>query len=348
MTTLRNPLIRIRKVIMKRIIGILSAMLFILLTLGGCGSAAVSAPDAAAGEEGDSLHIVTTIFPEYDWVRNVLGENPAGITTTFLLDAGVDLHSFQPAAEDILKISTCDLFLYVGGESEEWVQDALQEKANENMIVLNLLDLLGERVKEEELVEGMQEENHDHDEEHAEYDEHVWLSLKNAMVLVEEIEKAIAAMDPANEAVYRKNAEAYIASLAALDQQYADTVEASEGKTLLFGDRFPFRYLTEDYGLSYYAAFAGCSAETEASFETVVFLAEKTDALNLPAVLTIEGGDGKIAETIVQATAEKSQKILTLDSMQSTTARDAEDGATYLSIMENNLRVIQEALGQEN
>ncbi|MBO5564811.1 MAG: zinc ABC transporter substrate-binding protein [Lachnospiraceae bacterium] len=349
---------------MKRIIGILSAMLFILLTLGGCGNTAGSAPDAAAGKEGDSLHIVTTIFPEYDWVRNVLGENPAGITTTFLLDAGVDLHSFQPAAEDILKISTCDLFLYVGGESEEWVQDALQEKVNENMIVLNLLDLLGERVKEEELVEGMQEEDHDHeheeehedpsgedhdhDEEHAEYDEHVWLSLKNAMVLVEEIEKAIAAMDPANEAVYRENAEAYIASLAALDQQYADMVAAAEGKTLLFGDRFPFRYLTEDYGLSYYAAFAGCSAETEASFETVVFLAEKTDALSLPAVLTIEGGDGKIAETIVQATTKKDQKILTLDSMQSTTAHDAEYGASYLSIMENNLRVIQEALGQEN
>ncbi|MBO4514795.1 MAG: zinc ABC transporter substrate-binding protein, partial [Lachnospiraceae bacterium] len=276
--------------------------------------------------------------------------------------------SFQPSASDILKISTCDVFIYVGGESDEWVEDALQEATNPDMVVINLLDALGDSVKEEEVVEGMQEdhdhdhdhedgedhdedhdadEDHDHDHDHeeeTEYDEHVWLSLRNAAVLTERICDAVCTADPANAESYRANCGSYVGKLSDLDARYADAVAGGSVSTVLFGDRFPFRYLMDDYGLSYYAAFVGCSAETEASFETVTFLAGKVDELKLPAVLTIEGKEHRIAETIVQTTASKDQKILTMDSMQATTAGDVENGVTYLSVMEQNLSVLKDAL----
>ena len=183
--------------------------------------------------------------------------------------------------------------------------------------------------------------------EHAEkeYDEHVWLSLKNAETLCNAITDALEEIDPANKDVYAANAASYLEKLAALDGEYQTVVDNAARKTVLFGDRFPFRYLVDDYGLSYYAAFVGCSAETEASFETVSFLAKKMDELKLPCVLTIEGAQHKIAETIVQNTAEKNQKVLTMDSLQSTTSKDVANGTTYLSVMEKNLSVLKEALG---
>lgn len=319
-----------------------------------CGSAAGTGSAAAAGTENaapagseDGLQIVTTIFPEYDWVMNILGENPGNAKVTMLLDSGVDLHSYQPAAQDIMKISTCDIFIYVGGESDSWVDDALNEAVNKDMKVINLLDLLGEKAKEEESVEGM-EADHDHeDEDHEEapeYDEHVWLSLENASALVDGIAAALEESDPANADAYAANAAAYQADLSALDEEYEAAVSEAPIKTVLFGDRFPFRYMTDDYDLDYYAAFVGCSAETEASFETVLFLANKVDELSLPAVLTIEGSDQRIAETIVQNTKTKDQKILSMDSMQATTKKDVENGAHYLGIMEKNLSVLKEAL----
>ncbi len=333
----------------------LSIILAVLL-MAGCLSAC-SFPGQPSEETG-RIQIVTTIFPEYDWVMNILGENQAKADVTMLLDTGVDLHSFQPTASDILKISTCDLFIYVGGESDEWVEDALQEASNKDMIVINLLDVLGDAVKEEEVIEGMQEEEHDHehehededehehehDEEETEYDEHVWLSLKNAAVLVDSISDAIQKIDPDNAESYQKNAETYIEKLNVLDAEYQAAVSEASFGTLLFGDRFPFRYLVDDYGLSYYAAFVGCSAETEASFETITFLAQKADELSLPAVMTIEGADHRIAETIVQNTQTKGQQILTMDSMQSVTSEDVKNGTTYLSIMEKNLSVLKDAL----
>ncbi len=306
----------------------------------------------------DGISIVTTIFPEYDWVMNILGDNPGNASVTMLLDNGVDLHSYQPTADDILKVSTCDVFIYVGGESDEWVEDALKESVNKDMAVIDLLDVLGDSVKEEEVVEGMQEDEHEHEHEHeedaheeeeheeeeTEYDEHVWLSLRNAAVLTESISEVLQKKDAQNAQLYKDNTKAYTAKLSELDKQYDAAVSAASKDTLLFGDRFPFRYLTDDYGLSYYAAFVGCSAETEASFETVTFLAGKVDELSLDAVMTIEGNDHRIAETIIENTKEKDQKILTMDSMQSVTAKNVEDGATYLGIMEDNLNVLKEAL----
>lgn len=331
-----------RKSNKKRIVSLILAIVLMSGCLWGCGSG-----KEPQSEEKEGIRIVTTIFPEYDWVKNILGDNPAGAELTMLLDEGVDLHSFQPTADDILKISTCDLFIYVGGESDAWVDDALKEAVNKDMIVLNLLDILGDAVKEEETVEGMEAEEEEEaagQEEEAEYDEHVWLSLKNAETIVEKITEALVRIDPDHADIYESNAEAYAGQMEELDARYQDTVSTAGTRTFLFGDRFPFRYLADDYGLTYYAAFVGCSAETEASFETVTFLAEKVDELSLPAVMTIEGTDHRIAETIVQNTEKKNQKILTMDSMQSTTKQDVEKGASYLSIMEKNLAVLKEAL----
>ena len=330
----------------KRIFAVFFCLLMAASVLSSCGKA-VSSSEAGtpAAETEKPLKIVTTIFPEYDWVRQILGERAKNVELTMLLDNGVDLHSYQPTADDIIKISDCDLFIYVGGESDGWVEDALKEATNKEMQVINLLDVLGEQVKEEEIVEGMEaEEEESEDEDEPEYDEHVWLSLKNAETLCNAITDALEEIDPANKDAYAANAASYLEKLAALDGEYQTVVDNAARKTVLFGDRFPFRYLVDDYGLSYYAAFAGCSAETEASFETISFLAGKVDELRLPCVLTIEGAQHKIAETIVQNTAEKNQSILTLDSMQSTTSTDVANGTTYLSVMESNLDVLKQAL----
>ena len=531
---------------MKKIFALLLALLMLASVLAGCASEQVNndtnpetKPDASANTDVNakpaaekapekSLKIVTTIFPEYDWVREVLGDQAENDELTMLLDNGVDLHSYQPTADDIVKISDCDLFIYVGGESDGWVDDALKNATNKNMKVIDLLEVLGDSVKAEEVVEGMQETEHDHGHDHSkevstfeddevqdrslsdwagdwqsaypfaldgtlddafaamaeegemtadeyktyyqngyktditnidiegdhieftyedgkkvgsdykyvgyyiqnwstgtkaamyrfeavdrtsgapiyiefndhmiepataehfhirmsnesfdaivdpenswptffpadmtgeeicehmeghdheheeEADEHVWLSLKNAEVLVNAISKSLQELDPDNKDTYAANSDAYVKKLAALDADYQAAVDAASNKTVLFGDRLPFRYLVDDYGLSYYAAFVGCSAETEASFETISFLAKKVDELKLPCVLTIEGAQHKIAETIVQNTTSKNQKVLTMDSMQSTTSKDVKNGTTYLSVMEKNLSVLKEALG---
>ena len=322
-------------------IGFLLLAALLLTALGGCGL-----EDGLGGQSPDAPQIVTTIFPEYDWVTALLGDNPGHADVRMLLDNGVDLHSYQPTAKDILNISNCDLFIYVGGESDGWVEDALKEVQNPNQVVINLLEVLGDSAKEEEVVEGMQEEEEENEdeEEGPEYDEHVWLSLKNAATLCQTIADALGQVDPANQAVYAANLAAYQAQLADLDRQYQSAVDAADVDTLLFGDRFPFRYLTDDYGLHYYAAFVGCSAETEASFETITFLAKKVDELALSCVMTIEGTDHRMAETIIQNTQSKDQRILALDSMQSATMKDVAAGTTYLSIMEKNLAVLKQAL----
>ncbi|MCR4790447.1 MAG: metal ABC transporter substrate-binding protein [Treponemataceae bacterium] len=313
--------------------------------------------------------VVTTIFPEYDWVKAVAG-NTKDVEVTLLLGNGVDLHSYQPSIQDIAKISSADIFIYVGGESDGWVEDALKNARNKNMKVINLMETLGDKIKEEELVEGMQagedhdhdeheeEEDHDHeaeghhhhhhhhdsDEEEIEYDEHVWLSVRNAKIICGEIASALSEKNAKNADLYKTNLAAYSAKLDDLDSRFTEAVKNGNKKTLLFGDRFPFRYFTDDYGLKYYAAFIGCSAETEASFETVIFLAKKVDEFKLNAVCKIEKGDGKIARTIVQNSKNKSVKILTLDSMQSVTTKDVKAGASYLNIMEKNLEVLIDAL----
>lgn len=324
-----------------KLLSLLLISALLLTLLGGCGE--------GAEISSDKLSIVTTIFPEYDWVREILGDRADSVDLTLLLDKGVDLHSYQPTADDMIKISACDVFIYVGGESDSWVDDALKEARNDKMIVIDLFDLLSERVLPEEELEGMQAEaddEHEHEggEGEPEYDEHVWLSLKNAAVCVEKIAERLAAADADNADAYRANAAAYIDKLNSLDADYAAAVSSASRRTLLFGDRFPFAYLADDYQLHCYAAFIGCSAETEASFETVIYLADKTDELNLPYILTIEGSNAKIADTIIAATKNKSAEVLSLNSMQSTTKADVEAGEKYHDIMSDNLNVLKQAL----
>ena len=329
-------------------------------------------------EKGNSnkISIVCTTFPQYDWVKNILGEEAERFNVTLLLDNGVDMHSYQPAVKDIATAGSSDLFIYVGGESDTWVEDALKEAKNKDLKAINLMETLGNSVKEEEVVEGMQEERkflgHSHEksseekqeqtqkeshensqeingqkeaaDEEPEYDEHIWLSIRNAEIMVKNIEKAIEQLDSDNAKVYQNNAENYIKKLDTLDKQYANTIQNAKYKAILFGDRFPFRYMVDDYDLKYYAAFAGCSAETMAGFETVTFLAKKADELRLPVILTIENSDGRIAEAVKSNTTKKNQKILAMNSLQSVTKEQIADGITYLQVMQENLSVLSEAL----
>lgn len=487
--------------------------------------------------------IVCTTFPEYDWVMNILGEKAGDFDVTLLQNNGTDLHSYQPSVKDIAKISKADLFVYVGGESDEWVEKVVAQSVNKNQIVVNMMEVLGDKIREEEIVEGMQaeekeghhhhgekaeEEHHHHDksvstfedhevqdrnlsdwegewkspyslvldgtldevwehksedgkmtaaeykeyykkgyksdiksisikgnkisfiydngkkvsstykyvgyyiqhwsggtkaamyrfvadskkndapryiefndhiiepcpaehfhirmsnesfdaivdpegnwptffpvdmsaheiaedlmgghhhhhedEEEIEYDEHVWLSLNNAIELTNALCVEIAKIDSANASVYEKNAAAYTKQLAELDAEYKAAVKSAKKSTVLFGDRFPFRYLTDDYNLKYYAAFVGCSAESEASFSTIAFLANKVDELELNAVLTIEKSSKKIAETIIKNSNKKNQKIMELDSLQSITTKEIKEGRNYLSAMKKNLEVLKKAL----
>lgn len=331
---------------MKKIISILLAGVMAVSCLSACGQ---NKSNTQINDNNDNqIKVVTTIFPEYDWVKEIAGDEVSDMDITMLLDNGVDLHSYQPTADDIMKISDCDLFIYVGGESDAWVEDALKEAVNKDMKVINLLDVLGNSVKEEEVVEGMEAEEEEEEEagdgEEPEYDEHVWLSLRNVKVLCEAIADDLAEIDTENADIYQENEKVYADKLDDLDKKYQETVDSASQKTLLFGDRFPFRYMVDDYGLKYYAAFVGCSAETEASFETISFLAKKVDELGLKNIMTIENSDQKIAKTIRDNTKDKNQEILSLDSMQSTTSEDVKNGTTYLSVMENNLDVLKKAM----
>ena len=299
---------------------------------------------ACDSDKNDKISIVCTIFPEYDWVREVVGDNGDNFEITLLMNNGTDLHNYQPTVADITKIATADIFIYVGGESDKWVDNALANAINKDMIVINLIEVLGDRAKDEELKEGMEGEEEEEDDEEGEdheYDEHVWLSLKNAKVFVSELAKTIAKIDESNKSVYQENANNYIEALDDLDNEYAQAVNSGATKTLLFGDRFPFRYLVDDYDLDYYAAFIGCSAETEASFETITFLVGKVNDLGLKAIMKIETSNGAIANQIKESTNSKDQQILTLDSLQSTTLNSQK---TYLSIMQSNLEVLKEAV----
>ncbi|MBQ9542593.1 ZinT/AdcA family metal-binding protein [Ruminococcus sp.] len=543
---------------LKKKIGIYALILAMAAAgLAGCGTAEKANSSEkplskSGGKEGDkSFSVVCTIFPEYDWTKEILGEHADDAEITYLLDNGVDLHNYQPTADDILKISSCDLFVYVGGESDEWVENALAEANNEDMKVVELMDVLGDSAKVEELKEGMQEDEHEHDHDHSkevstfeddevkdrslsdwagewqsayplvldgsldeawehksedgsmtaeeykdyytigyktdissvkidgdnitftyddgktvssdyeytgyfiqnwstgtkaamyrfeavdkesgapvyiefndhmiepekaehfhlrmsnesydaivdpegnwptffdaaltpdevcdevighghsdededeeehehedeheeeheeehehhheegeeEYDEHVWLSVKNAKNICGAIEKELEAIDPDNAADYKANLESYTAKLDELDNSFKTLVDSASSKTLVFGDRFPFRYFVDDYGLDYYAAFIGCSAETEASFETIAFLAEKVNELDCGTIFTLENSSKDIANSIISASG-KSAEIAELNSLQSISADDIANGTSYLSIMQKNYDVL--------
>lgn len=370
--------------------GIIS-LIIAVSALAGCAQNSVpeiSNNSQPGGASTSKVSVVCTSFPQYDWVCQLTKGLDDEFEITYLQNTGADLHSYQPSAVDIATIGSSDLFIYIGGESDSWVEGALKNAVNPNLISISMLDALGSRVKEEELKEGMQEDDHDHDsedhdhddheignheaEEHdqdtgdhnhidkahvqdsqdhhhevgeVEYDEHVWLSLRNAEALTEMIADRLETLAPESAATVKANCDNYVAELKELDHEYETAIEAAPVKTIIFGDRFPFRYLVDDYSLDYYAAFVGCSAETEASFETISFLTNKVDELQVPAILTIENGDQKVAKTILNNTKSKNQQILVMDSIQSVSQEAINGGKTYLGAMEENLKTLKTALG---
>lgn len=312
---------------MKKFTVILITLCLLLGCLSACGETA---------ESSDKPTIVTTIFPLYDWTRVILGEKADTYSVTYLLDSGADLHNFQPTAQDIAMITESALFVYIGGESDEWAEELLAE--NSSVSSLCMMDSVN--ALEETAVEGMQVEE---EEEEDAADEHIWLSLKNAQSMVQTLCEALCALDAANADLFRANAEAYIESLKQLDGEFSEMCAAASYHTILVADRFPFRYLAEDYGLDYYAAFPGCAAASDVSFETVSFLSEKLKELGLPAVLIIDGGDGEIAQTVLQ-NAGTGAKLLTLNSCQCVSREEIAQGASYYNCMTSDLEVLREAL----
>lgn len=326
-------------------------LLFFILSV-----VSLSACDLKKKETDGTLSIVCTSFPQYDFVKQIIGENPAGIEVTYLLKSGIDLHNYQASAEDMVKIRSSNLFLYIGGESEKWAEEVVKQVDASEFHALALINVV--EAKEEEIIEGMEADHEDKDhekeglvgvnpegEEHEEeFDEHVWLSLKNAEVIVNEICNEISNIDPSNSEYYKNNATSYTQELKELDEQFTDYTKNAARDTILVADRFPFRYFVDDYNLRYYAAFVGCSAETEAKFETIAFLSKKVEELNLPAVLIIDGSDGSIAKTVIKNSNQENVSIKTLNSMQSVSMEDIKSGVSYLNVMKENLQVIKEAL----
>jgi len=313
----------------------------LLLGLSLVATSAGCAQKTATGSAG--IQVVCATAPLYDWTRQIT----KGTTSTeqkLIIGKGTDLHSFQPSAADIIAIKNADVLIYVGGESDGWIRDALKETLNKNQKVVCLMDVLKDSIVEEEVVEGMQDEDeHDHEdhdhEEGPEYDEHVWMSLRLAAKSCKAIEEAIASVAKADASKFKANLDEYLSKLDALDKQYEQVVKGARLDTMVVADRYPFRYLAEDYKLKYSAAFVGCSAETEASFETVKFLADKIKALDSKTILTIENSDGKIAKTVIETSGKTDVKIEALDSMQS-----CGDELDYLSVMTGNLEKLKAAL----
>lgn len=295
---------------------------FMLLSVG-CG-----APNV---KRSGKINVLCTVFPLYDWARNIAG-NTAEVS--LLNENGADMHSYQPTAADIVRLHSCDILIYTGGESEKWVAEVIKQSSNENLKALNLIELLGDKAVTEREEGAERRENGD------ETDEHIWLSLKNAEILTDKIAAALSGADNKNKDIYKANAAKYAERLAALDKEYTEALKNAKHKAMIFADRFPFRYFTEDYGLDYYAAFPGCSAETEASFETVIFLAKKADE-NGDCIFITETSNGDIARAVNRNTAKRNKKILTLDSMQSVNKKDIKNGMTYISVMQKNLETLK-------
>ena len=316
-----------------RMIGTVLLTVFLCIgLLGGCKS-----------REKEAFQVVCTVYPVYDWLCSLL-DGVQGVEVTLLNDTGADMHSYQASADDMIAIQESDLFVCIGGESEQWVLDALSDEEDREEKIL--LPMLKEWRGEDELSDEEEDEHEEHDHEHEEasMDEHVWLSLRNADFFVGELSETLQKLLPEEKEKIAENASLYKEKLSELDQKYETLCKTAPIDTLIIGDRFPFRYLVQDYDLHCYAAFSGCSAESEASFETVIFLAKKIEELGIDTILVLDGSDKKIAQTIAENTSGGGQSIVTFNSLQSVTPQD---GVDYLSAMEENYKVLARALGAE-
>ena len=376
----------------KRIIFLLlaGAIVFLPVTFLSCKRQKIISSEKSASEaerslgessSAEKIKVVCTLFPFYDWTRQITRAGSEKVELALLAKNGTDFHSFQPSAADIVKIGNCDFFIFAGGESDAWTLDVLKTARNKKMKTLNLLEELADSAKKEEYTEEMQLEDSaaedelgsgandvplsgirfaTHSHTGVEYDEHIWLSLRLAQRACALIAEVLGELNPADSDLYERDLRSYCEELACLDEAYKAALCVSDladdaaderkraqdlpQKTLIFCDRFPFRYLTDDYDLKYFAAFAGCSAETEASFETVAFLARKIGETNVNAVFITESSDGKLAKTVIANSENKDCKIVALDSLQSVTRKQISEGKTYLSAMRKNLELLQGSL----
>jgi zinc transport system substrate-binding protein len=321
---------------MKRLFIIPAWILIFSLTIFSGGCRRIESGQTRSAKANGKINVTSVIFPSYDFVRAIAGDR---VNLLMLLPPGSESHSYEPTPQDIIAIKNSNLFIYPGGENSDWVERILDSIGNlsENMIVLNTLDLVD--AVEEEIVEGMEEEE-DEEEEPA-YDEHVWTSPQNAKAIVAAIADALCEMDSANADFFRQNAAAYSAQLDELDASFKAVVDGAKRKTIIFGDRFPFRYLADAYGLEYFAAFPGCSTDTEPSAATVAFLINKVKSEKLPVIFHIELSNEKMADTISEATGAK--KLL-LHSCHNLTKNDFEKGVTYLDVQKANVVNLKEAL----
>ena len=291
----------------------------------------------------NKLTIVTTNFPSYDFARAVVKDNK-DVELKMLLKPGAESHDFEPTPQDIIDIKNSDLFIYTGGESDEWIGDILDDIDTDKTKVIKMMDLVD--VKEEEIVEGMEDEEHEeeeehHDEEEVEYDEHVWTSPVNAIKIVNALRDEVVSIDNDNKKVYEDSAKEYTDKLEKIDNEFKDIVKNAKRKEIIFGDRFPLRYFVDEYNLKYYAAFPGCSAQTEASAKTISYLVDKVKEDKIPVVFHIELSNGKIAEAISKETGAK---VLEFNTAHNISQKDFDAGVTYVDIMEENTKVLKEAL----
>lgn len=311
-------------------------ILFLLCSLSfqlsGCGN-------MTSGRDG-RLKVVSTIFASYDFARQI-GGTVADIT--MLLKPGVESHSYEPSPKDIVTIQECDIFIYTGGENDAWVDSILETMDTTHMTIIKMMDLVD--TYEEETVEGMEIHEHteddEHEHDHEELDEHVWTSPVNAITICEAITKAFIDADSDNGDVYEANSKAYIKELKKLDETFRKIVGTSDRRVVVFGDRFPLRYFVEEYNLEYYAAFPGCSSETEASAATIAFLIDKVKEEEIPVVFKIELSSDSMANTIAE---DSGAKVLTFNTCHNITSEEFENGENYLTLMYKNANALKEAV----
>lgn len=325
---------------MKRFISIIFIVLLVALLSAGCRTNDKAASEEAKAESSEKISIVTTIFPQYDFTRQIVGDKA---DVTMLLAPGAESHSFEPTPQDIIKIQNCDVFIYVGGENDKWVDSILDSIDKSKMQIIKLLDCV--EAQEEEAKEGMEPEDENEgagdEDDGIEYDEHVWTSPQNAILITNSIRDVLCFIDSGNAETYQANAKKYTEQLSKLDAEFRNVVDHASRRTVVFGDRFPLRYFTEAYGLDYWAAFPGCSTETEPSAATIAFLVDKVKAEKIPVVFKIELSNGNVAKAISEATGAK---VLTFYSCHNLSRQQFEDGATYLSLMQKNIESLKEAL----
>ena len=324
---------------------------FICLLLMLCAVLSICSCGATNKESDGKIKILCTLFPQYDWLRNITS-GVENVEVSLIIANGTDPHSYQPTAADIMSISNCDMLVYVGGDSDTWVKKAVERSKNSSLTEIALSEIDGIELHDISATshthEGHSHGEHSHDgHSHGALDEHLYLSLENACVAVRELCGILCGIDPDNKELYIENAADYIIQLFALSENFRVDIEElpEDERFMLFADRFPFVYLLSDYGIHYAAAFEGCTTDVDADFDTVIRLIHEADEHNVKYIAVTESSDKALAQTVISSTKTRDQSIVALNSMQSVTRTQINNGATYLSIMEENINTVRTALG---